>query len=561
MSLEIINLLGFGQSNMVARERFGSGRRDNGAMEENPDVLVWNSNTGAFEAVQTQSITQADGTTYKVVTNGFHMSDGLSYANNMVWSLAKRINEETGAQINVVIDGHGGEGIDSWSNSNINVPNSEYRYDDLTSKIDDSDVDEFDFVVFAQGESNYNGASSSNTGVNSKSEYEDAMDILLTKLYAEDFISSNTVFAMPELYEANSIGQSSDRNDVIDGLDSDGDARTVTGQIYGALLNYSLAAIGESGDDVHWTGESLEEIGQTILWESYLKGLAQNEHSSVVLNQGTVNDDNINTVSSNTNDHVTVVSGDGNDTIATRYGDDRIYAGNGDDSVVTSKGKDLIMLGNGNDIAYAGSDDDVVSGDAGNDKIYGQDGDDILFGGEGSDYVYGQNGEDKIYGGLGRDYLYGGSDNDVISGGAYHDKLYGGGAHDKLYGGSGADKLYGGSGHDLLEGGAGADTLVGGSGSDKFIFLEDDAFSGVDTIADFDASQNDKIDISDVLINYGLGDDIGDFVSLEVNGTDTLLKIDVDGASNGTSFVTVTRISDIDDLDLLSMISAGELII
>ncbi|BDI16431.1 hypothetical protein ANSO36C_22330 [Nostoc cf. commune SO-36] len=77
------------------------------------------------------------------------------------------------------------------------------------------------------------------------------------------------------------------------------------------------------------------------------------------------------------------------------------------------------------------------------------------------------------------------------------DVINGQGGNDTINGSGGNDLLRGGSGNDLLIGGPGNDTLVGGMGADSFLFDTNSAFNsaviGIDTIADFNHSQGDKI--------------------------------------------------------------------
>ncbi|MHC5819103.1 MAG: choice-of-anchor Q domain-containing protein [Nostoc sp.] len=78
-----------------------------------------------------------------------------------------------------------------------------------------------------------------------------------------------------------------------------------------------------------------------------------------------------------------------------------------------------------------------------------------------------------------------------------NDVINGLGGNDTINGNSGNDLLQGGTGNDLLIGGKGNDTLVGGMGADSFLFNTNAAFNsatvGIDTIADFNHSQGDKI--------------------------------------------------------------------
>ncbi|MEH1926550.1 choice-of-anchor D domain-containing protein, partial [Nostoc sp.] len=92
------------------------------------------------------------------------------------------------------------------------------------------------------------------------------------------------------------------------------------------------------------------------------------------------------------------------------------------------------------------------------------------------------------------------SSNDVINGQGGNDTIDGNGGDDLLRGGTGDDLLIGGVGNDTLVGGQGNDLLVGGQGADSFLYDTNTAFTtatvGIDTIADFNHSQGDKILLS-----------------------------------------------------------------
>ncbi|MEH1859225.1 MAG: choice-of-anchor D domain-containing protein [Nostoc sp.] len=78
-----------------------------------------------------------------------------------------------------------------------------------------------------------------------------------------------------------------------------------------------------------------------------------------------------------------------------------------------------------------------------------------------------------------------------------NDVINGQGGNDTIDGSGGDDLLRGGTGNDLLIGGQGNDTLVGGTGADSFLYDTNSIFNtavvGIDTIADFNHSQGDKI--------------------------------------------------------------------
>ncbi|MEH2262788.1 choice-of-anchor D domain-containing protein [Nostoc sp.] len=86
-----------------------------------------------------------------------------------------------------------------------------------------------------------------------------------------------------------------------------------------------------------------------------------------------------------------------------------------------------------------------------------------------------------------------------------NDVINGQGGNDTINGSGGDDLLRGGAGNDLLIGGQGNDTLVGGIGADSFLYDINAAFNsaavGIDTIADFNHSQGDKIILDKTTFN------------------------------------------------------------
>lgn len=149
--------------------------------------------------------------------------------------------------------------------------------------------------------------------------------------------------------------------------------------------------------------------------------------------------------------------------------------------------------------------------------------------------------EDSISGNGGNDVLSGGNGNDILNGGAGRDTLFGGAGNDQLLGGAGNDQLDGGDGNDLLTGGAGADTLTGGLGVDVFDFNLIN--EGRDTITDFARGfGGDKLDIKDVLVGYGSGSNINNFVRLS-GSTTTTVSVNADGV--GTDFVALTTLQNV----------------
>ncbi|MFC4364365.1 Ig-like domain-containing protein [Simiduia curdlanivorans] len=236
-----------------------------------------------------------------------------------------------------------------------------------------------------------------------------------------------------------------------------------------------------------------------------------------------------------------IIGGNLNDAITGNAGDDVLSGGAGHDSISGGAGVDIVSGGLGNDYLSGGADndelygndgDDHLAGDAGNDLLDGGIGADILLGGAGDDQLFGGADNDRLYGGDGNDKLYGGSGDDLLVGEAGDDLLNGGTGNDTLYGGQDQDTLIGGEGDDILFGGRGDDTLTGGNGSDRFMWVAGNA--GTDTVTDFNASEGDVLDLSDLLVGEESGD-LLDYLQFSVVDGDTYISVD---ANAGASFET-----------------------
>jgi hypothetical protein len=107
----------------------------------------------------------------------------------------------------------------------------------------------------------------------------------------------------------------------------------------------------------------------------------------------------------------------------------------------------------------------------------------------------------------------------------------------QLVGDDGDNIIRGSEGNDTITGNQGDDTLSGGLGSDTFIYSNNN--NGNDTITDFSLSENDKLDISD-LVDYQQGQSIAEFVSVESTDSDSIVHIDADGTGGGQSYVSIT---------------------
>ncbi|CAE7822018.1 frpC [Symbiodinium microadriaticum] len=172
-----------------------------------------------------------------------------------------------------------------------------------------------------------------------------------------------------------------------------------------------------------------------------------------------------------------------------------IFEGSADDDFFNGANTDVHLTlsgGAGNNFLAGGSADDVLEGGVGNDSLQGNDGDDFLTGSTGNDVLNGGAGFDTLSysnataaitldlnitgvqntGSSGDDSLI---NIERIEGSSFDDTIVGNSLDNVLVGGDGDDVLSGGDGFDILVGGAGNDTLtdsgfnnplIGGAGDD-----------------------------------------------------------------------------------------------
>jgi Ca2+-binding RTX toxin-like protein len=180
----------------------------------------------------------------------------------------------------------------------------------------------------------------------------------------------------------------------------------------------------------------------------------------------------------------------------------KLVGNGGNDTLIGNAGADTLNGGAGTDSLKGGAGNDLYVVDRSTDRV-------VEFAGKGIDtvkstvnHVLAANVERLVLTGANRVNGTGNGRNNRLTGNAVanrlagnngNDTLIGNGGADTLVGGNGADVLQGNQGNDLLIGGAGNDRLVGGTHADKFRLLN--AASGLDTIADFNRSQNDKVQV------------------------------------------------------------------
>lgn len=150
-----------------------------------------------------------------------------------------------------------------------------------------------------------------------------------------------------------------------------------------------------------------------------------------------------------------------------------------------------------------------------------------------------------------------------VSAGAGDDDVHGGDGADDIHGDDGDDLLHGGDGDDVLYGDDGLDQLFGGAGADTFVFEAASAYNDVDVIKDFDLSDSDVIDLTDILgATYDpMTDAITDFVEMTDNGSNTILKVDQDGTGGTYSMTQIATLEGITGLtDEAALETSGHLL-
>lgn len=109
--------------------------------------------------------------------------------------------------------------------------------------------------------------------------------------------------------------------------------------------------------------------------------------------------------------------------------------------------------------------------------------------------------------------------------------IYGDERGQVMTGGRGDDSISGGMADDTIVGGIGSDTLTGGGGADTFIFDEGDDAN--DVISDFNPTEGDRIDISDLLAaRSGYAHDS---IQFQIVSNDTYIGLNVDAGDSGFS--------------------------
>lgn len=310
---------------------------------------------------------------------------------------------------------------------------------------------------------------------------------------------------------------------------------------------------------------------------------------------------------------------DGADTMTGSGGNDTLYGGNGNDTLTGGADSDTLYGGAGNDLMEGGAGTDLFVYESGIDTVDefsanssgdtlwvsgGRTINDLSFSSTGTNdtkititasvdeitvnrlrsgttshhvelikfddgfttslpdyasWLNGTSGNDVVAGNSSDNTMVGFAGNDTMTGGSGNDDMHGGAGNDTLDGDDGTDLLYGGDGDDILYGEGGLDTLHGGAGADTYKFHTASAFSNVDVIRGFSVSDDDIIDLTDILsAAYDpLTDDIADFISFSESSGSTFVSVDRDGTGGTYSMAQIIKLENVTGLSSVATLETN----
>ncbi|AII42174.1 hypothetical protein KR100_01985 [Synechococcus sp. KORDI-100] len=225
-------------------------------------------------------------------------------------------------------------------------------------------------------------------------------------------------------------------------------------------------------------------------------------------------------------------------------GRDKIYTRSLYSLLVTPHVEDIELQGTLN-IGLIGNDlDNEITGNLGHNALLGGIGNDSLIGGFGNDSLDGGTGADTLFGGSGRDEYTIRGINDIIQESEMNTDIdhvksyisfslvanrygqvrdienlslvgnqatyaYGNPLDNRITGNDLDNTLIGFGGMDIIKGGLGADRIAGGDDFDTFLYtsISESPFGENDVITDFDQSQFDVIDLTDIDANVNIAGD------------------------------------------------------
>lgn len=301
--------------------------------------------------------------------------------------------------------------------------------------------------------------------------------------------------------------------------------------------------------------DNLIKYNDSLVKEKDLHGLVT---GSLLVGKG--GDDNL--IGSPLND--TLDGGSGGDVMQGGRGDDTYYYNSTEDQIdeEIDSGTDTILASIDLNMLYmphvehaqfvsgnprniiGNANDNLISGNIEHNVLLGGDGNDSLTGGFGNDSLDGGSGADTLFGGSGRDQYTIRGINDVIQESEMNTDIdhvksyvsfslvanrfgqvgdienlsllgnqatyaYGNSLDNSIAGNDLDNTLMGFGGMDIITGGLGADRITGGDDSDTFLYtsISESPFGENDVITDFNRSQFDLIDLTEIDANVNIAGD------------------------------------------------------
>ncbi|KDE39221.1 Alkaline phosphatase [Nitrincola lacisaponensis] len=157
--------------------------------------------------------------------------------------------------------------------------------------------------------------------------------------------------------------------------------------------------------------------------------------------------------------------------------------------------------------------------------------------------------------------------NTVSDGSAGDDVLIGTDGNDLIHGYAGNDLIIGGPGNDILFGGLGADTFAWSLGDQGTVDAPAMDIVGDFTLGDYGVdAEADRLDLADLLSFDSLSDQITDFLSISLQGGDSVISVSHAGDGAITQSIVLknvdlTTLGNSDAEIIESLISSGNLIV
>lgn len=127
--------------------------------------------------------------------------------------------------------------------------------------------------------------------------------------------------------------------------------------------------------------------------------------------------------------------------------------------------------------------------------------------------------------------------------------------------GNGNDVIFAEGGNDIINSKSGRDTIYGGAGADRFIFEAGLTANDLNIIRDFDASEGDQLDFTQMITGFIAGSsNIADYIRITDNGIDSVVRIDANGGRDDFSLI-VARLDGVTNLNVFELFNNNNLLV